>query len=83
MTAAIVTAWETRINQAAADGKISQERATNLKDRLAEKANRLVERTFPQQGTREGNRGSGKHGNRGWDHKNNGTTPASSTAAPA
>ena len=65
VTAAIVTVWETRIDQAAADGKISQERATNLKDRLAEKANQLVECTFPEHGAREGKRGFGKHGNRG------------------
>ena len=84
VTAAIVTVWETRIDQAAADGRISQEQATELKDGLAEKANRLVERTFPEQGTREGKRGFGKHGNRGWDHNNTpATTPASSTAAPA
>lgn len=82
VTAAIVTVWETRIDQAAADGRISQKRATELKDGLAEKANRLVERTFPEQGAREGKRGFGKHGNRGWDHNNSpATTPASNTPA--
>ena len=77
-TDAIITAWEAKIDQAVADEKITQERATTLKDTLSDRASSLVERTFPEQGTR----GFGKHGNRGWGHKNN-NSPATSTADPA
>ena len=84
VTAAIVTAWEGKIDQAVTDGKITDQRATQLKDRLSEKADRLVERIFPEQGAREGKRGFGKHGNRGWGHKNNNSPAvAASTAVVA
>ena len=78
VTDAIITAWEAKIDQAVADEKITRERATTLKDALSDRVSSLVERTFPEKGTR----GFGKHGNRGWGHKNN-NSPATSTAGPA
>ena len=83
VTDAIVTAWEARIDQAVADEKITQERATALKDALSDRASSLVERTFPEKGARGfGKRGFGKHGNRDWGDKNN-NSPVTSTADPA
>ena len=80
VTDAIVAAWQERIDQALAGDTISEDKAATLKDDLADRADTLVERTFPEQGTR----GFGKHGKRGWGHhKNNNSSDSTTTTAPA
>ena len=59
--AAIVAAGEERVDQALADGRIDAERAAEMKDRIAEKASDIVDRTIPEGGFERG----GKHGQRG------------------
>ena len=79
VTTAIVTAWQERIDQALTDDKISEDKAATLKDGLADRADTLVERTFPEQGTG----GFGKHGKRGWGHHKNNNSSDSTTTTPA
>ena len=79
VTTAIVTAWEERIDQKLADDRISEDRAATLKDGLADRADTLVERTFPERGER----GFRRHGKRGWGHHKNNNSSDSTTTTPA